>query len=58
MIKCVLAFHFCLEIAMGASTNVQHEIDARFDGPEALALHAYFAFDRFYPFVQHVLNAR
>lgn len=56
--KLALAFHLCFEIAVSPPTNVQHEIDARFDAAESLALHPYFAFDRFHSLVQHVLNAR
>lgn len=56
--KLALAFHLCFEIAVSPPTNIQHEIDASFDAAESLALHPYFAFDRFHSLVQHVLNAR
>ncbi len=39
-------------------TDIQHEINADFDGPETLPLHPYFPFDRFHSLVQNVLNAR
>lgn len=53
-----LAFHFRCEVVVSLAANVQHQIDARFNGPESLTLHTYLPFDRFRSFIHHLLDAR
>ena len=52
-----LAFNVGLQIGRGLPGEIEHEIDAGFDGPEALLLHGNFALDGFGPLVHDRVNA-